>query len=615
MVVGVLVIAIFAAALMIREFFYDQVISQKMTTANILTAAVVHDIKYDQDAGRNTFETIIRKYITYYRIISALAYYNSDLVNTADANRANLGRSTDDPAIRAAVETAKPSLEILTLDDERLVIRSIAPVLRGSRIFGAVVMDLSIEDLELILRTIDQRVGGILLLTAVGAAIVLFVMLRSTILVRVSRLTEMTREIAAGNYSIKIADSIKDELGELARAFDQMTRDLKRSKEELDVYHSKRLEQKVQDATAQLTQAFKDLQNAQSQIVHNEKMASLGVLIAGIAHEINTPIGAITNVSRTLEAQIKVLPDLIFSLSDYADESLTQITHFLAEVVSNAGKLSKLPSFQSARKAETLLRKNGAPRVREVANTLASFNLLNEEVLQQHMSCLMEPRVVELARCVGNITQGASIAASSCTKIEEIIKALKYYAYTDKGKVELTDINESVTTALVLLRNKLKYSIQLETNWGEHIPPVSCTSEIHQVWTNILNNACDAVMEKGEQHEGRIAVSTRTTNDWVTVEIADNGVGISESLMNNIFDPFFTTKGIGKGTGLGLSIVSGIVKKHNGTIQVDCGHGVTTFKISLPLSGVTEIDLSTQQEKSAGAPNAPLNTADAMPQQ
>ena len=330
-------------------------------------------------------------------------------------------------------------------------------------------------------------------------------------------------------------------------------------------------------------------------------MASLGVLIAGIAHEINTPIGAITNVSRSLEAKIKILPDLIFSLPDYSDESLAQIRHFLAEVVSNAGRLSKLPSFQSARKAEYRLRKNGVPRVRKVASTLASLNLLNEEVLQKHMSCLMESRVVELARCVGNITQGASIAASSCTKIEEIIKALKYYAYTDKGKVELTNINESVTTALVLLRNKLKYSIQLETDWCEPISPISCTSEIHQVWTNILNNACDAVMEKGEQHEGRITVSTRSNSDWVTVEITDNGVGISESMVNNIFDPFFTTKGIGKGTGLGLSIVSGIIKKHHGTIQVESGNGLTTFKINLPLSGVTEVDLTTEQDEPASA--------------
>jgi hypothetical protein len=173
MVVSTLVIIIFASALMIREFFYHQVIAQKMTTASILTDSIVHDIKYDQDAGRNSLETIIRKYITYYRFISTLSYFNSDLVNTADANRANVGRRTYNPAIRSAVETAKPSLEILTVDDERLVIRSIAPILRGSKISGAVVIDLSIEDLELILRAIDLRVGSILLLTASGGTVVI----------------------------------------------------------------------------------------------------------------------------------------------------------------------------------------------------------------------------------------------------------------------------------------------------------------------------------------------------------------------------------------------------------------------------------------------------------
>jgi signal transduction histidine kinase len=612
MIVGVLVIAIFAAALMIRQYFYDQVITQKMTTAEILTAAVVHDIKYDKEAGRNYIVPIMRKYITYYRIISTLSYYDTDLVNTADANSASIGSVTEDAAIRAAVKKAKPSLEILAVDEEHLVIRSVAPVLRGTKILGAVVMDLSIKDLEIILKTIDQRIWSILLITAVGAAIVLFMMLRSTILARVSRLTDMTNEIAKGNYSIEISDNTQDELGELARAFDKMTLDLKRSKEELDIYHSKRLEKKVHDATARLTQAYKELQHAQSQIVLNEKMASLGVLIAGIAHEINTPIGAINNVSRSLKAQITNLPDIIHSLPDRSDTSFAEIKSFLDEVIERAGRLNQLPSFQSTRNAERLLRQNGVPKVRHIANTLASFNLLSEDVIQRYLSCFREPRVIELARCVGNITQGAAIAASSCTKIEEIIKALKYYAYTDKGKVEMTDINESVNTALVLLRNKLKYSIELATNWGENIPPVSCTSEIHQVWTNLLSNACDAVMEKGKEHKGRVSISTQNNSDWVIVEIADNGGGIPESLMGKIFDPFFTTKGIGKGTGLGLSIVSGIVKKHHGTINVDCRGGITRFKISLPMSGVTESELTTDKDESKvtqQAEQAALNTA------
>jgi signal transduction histidine kinase len=599
-VVGVLVIAISAAALMVRQFFYDNVISQKMTTADILTSALVHDLKYDQEAGRTSFDTVIRKYITYYRIITALSYYNAELVNIADADRNNIGRRADNPEIMAAVQRAIPSLKILTLDDERLVIRSIAPVLRGSRIHGAVLMDLSIDDLESTLTAIDRRVEGILLVTVILGAIVLFISLRVTILDRVSRLTAMTREIASGNYAIAIADRNGDELGQLARAFDQMTLDLKTSKEELELYHSKHLEKKVHDATAELKRAYRDLQNAQSQIVLNEKMASLGVLISGIAHELNTPIGAIANVSRNLENQIKVMPRLVSSLRDNSDQAWEHAALFLSDVITTSARLNELPSFQSVRKVEMLLRDNGVQKPREIANTLATFNFLREEELSKHLTCLTNPRLIELAQCVGNISQGTSIAASSCAKIEEIVKALKYYAYTDKGKVEMTDINESVTTALVLLRNKLKYALTVETDWDDDIPAVCCTSEIHQVWTNILNNACDAVSEMGDSHDGRILVRTRREGDGVKIEITDNGIGVPEPLMNNIFDPFFTTKPIGKGTGLGLSIVSGIVKKHRGSIQVDSRKGATTFRIILPESGITKEGAAAKLDPPAG---------------
>jgi signal transduction histidine kinase len=175
------------------------------------------------------------------------------------------------------------------------------------------------------------------------------------------------------------------------------------------------------------------------------------------------------------------------------------------------------------------------------------------------------------------------ISQAGSQKIAEIVRALKYYAYSDNARVDQLQINESIGTALVLLRNQLKHSIVATTDYATDLPAIPCTSDIHQVWTNLLVNACDAIAERGEGHEGRIEIRTRREGDFVVADITDNGVGIPASAMDRIFDPFYTTKDIGKGTGLGLSIVSGIVKSHGGSIRVDSQPGRTRFEILLPI--------------------------------
>jgi len=184
----------------------------------------------------------------------------------------------------------------------------------------------------------------------------------------------------------------------------------------------------------------------------------------------------------------------------------------------------------------------------------------------------------------GTVNVSRQICGSSIKKISELVKALKYYAYTDMDKTSLVDINENIQNVLLLMHNKLKYSLDVEKEL-QSLPPIDCTSEISQVWTNLISNAHDAVVEsKNREEKGKIRIETRTQDDWITVQIADNGVGISPENTTKMFDPFYTTKGIGKGTGLGLSIVSGIVKKHNGQISVDSMPGKTTFTVSLPIN-------------------------------
>ena len=343
MVAGSLLLAILSAAYMMRGLVYQNIVDQKMKTVDILTASLVHDIKYDYDSrgGNNEvikegIKDIISKYMTYYRIIESISFYDSSYTNMADSDLKNMGTVTQDRDIVMAISLAKPSLKITRFDRSNFGIRSIYPILRGSRIAGAIVMNVSIHDIKTTLTAIDRRIATILMITVLAACTALFILLRGTILRRLNRLMEMTRQIAGGNYDIQVKDTWNDELGELAQAFDQMTSELRKSKREIEDYNQ-HLEAKVQQATAQLNQAYDDLKNTQSQLVLNEKMASLGVLIAGIAHEINTPVGAMHNVARNLEQRITSLPQVLESFKkdpEAITDNLVDCLHDLIQAVS-----------------------------------------------------------------------------------------------------------------------------------------------------------------------------------------------------------------------------------------------------------------------------------------
>jgi two-component system NtrC family sensor kinase len=333
----------------------------------------------------------------------------------------------------------------------------------------------------------------------------------------------------------------------------------------------------------EILQREEKLKSAQAQLVLSEKMSSLGVLIAGIAHEINTPAGAIANVANDLQGRIKTITDALINIrDDLSQEELALLLSFADEFTMDESIANERQQWKKSREVREWLAQLGVENEKNIASVLAKYNLLDKNRLVRYEALLKRHWVIDLVDSLGTINAGIKICNSSIGKISDIVKALKYYAYTDMDKTSALDMNENIGNVLLLMNNKLKHRVTVEQQMSA-LPRICCTSEISQVWTNLISNAYDAIVDANiPGKEGKIRIETREQDNWIAVRISDNGIGISQENVEKMFDPFFTTKEIGKGTGLGLSIVSGIIKKHAGHISVDSAPGKTTFTVLLP---------------------------------
>ncbi len=278
----------------------------------------------------------------------------------------------------------------------------------------------------------------------------------------------------------------------------------------------------IEEKNTKLNKLLVDLREAQQQLIMSEKMASLGQLTAGVAHEINNPINF---VSANIKPLKEDLADILECIKRY-------------ELVIQENKLENM--FSEVQKFKN--------------NTDINFSL---------------QEVNDLLR---GIEEGAN-------RTSEIVKGLRNFSRLDQNVIKKANLHEGIESTLTLLHSVYKDKVEIERDYGE-IPEVECLpGQVNQVFMNILSNAIQAIPETGQ-----IFIKTWEENDVIKISIRDTGTGISEETKQKIFDPFFTTKEVGKGTGLGLSISYGIIEKHKGKIEVnsEIGKG-TDFIISLPV--------------------------------
>lgn len=366
---------------------------------------------------------------------------------------------------------------------------------------------------------------------------VILYVLRSLNILEYSLLTNYSMPIGSAIETVLLSFALADRINMLKKQREESQRlmlmEVKKNND-LTRNQNKVLEDKVKKRTEELEVMNFDLQDTlsnlkstQGHLIDAEKMASLGQLTAGIAHEINNPINY---VSSNVEPLRQDLGDILIILDGYKD----------------VAKNSDNPDLKAL--------------------------LTKEEELD------IDYAIKEMHELLGGIEEGAK-------RTSEIVTGLKNFSRSDDDEAQNADINNGLRSTITILKSELKH-IQTVLEL-ESIPHIKCyLGKLNQVFMNLIDNAIDAIRERYEDHtKGILTVRSKQVDNNIVVTISDNGCGMPDNVKNSVFDPFYTTKDVGKGTGLGLSISYGIIEKHNGQISVESEINVgSTFTIELPIT-------------------------------
>jgi signal transduction histidine kinase len=328
------------------------------------------------------------------------------------------------------------------------------------------------------------------------------------------------------------------------------------------------------------------VREATKQDLAREKLASLGKLSAGLAHELNNPAAASARAANTLRTifdkreQASLEIDLQ-NLPPEARETLRMIEEKARHMQLDGKPKDALELSDMQSELRSWLDDHGVDDGWEVAPVLAEAGVRVEhlERLAQKFSAPVMGAVIRRFGATLEISRLLTDIEHSSCRISELVKAIKEYSFMDEAPRQEVDVAKGIESTLVMLNHKLKHGITVVKNFDPNLPRIfSYGSELNQVWTNLIDNAADAMKGNGE-----LRIRTMREGDEVLVEFVDNGPGIPPEIQTKIFDPFFTTKPIGEGTGLGLDTVYRIVRKHRGNVSVVSRPGNTCFRVRLPI--------------------------------
>jgi signal transduction histidine kinase len=322
-----------------------------------------------------------------------------------------------------------------------------------------------------------------------------------------------------------------------------------------------------------------------------ERLTSLGTMAAGLAHELNNPAAAARRAASDLVDAVEVinhtLEAFVTSGIERVDaERLLRLQIEALERCATRQAMDALDASDATDAMEDALSDHGIDDAWRYAEPLAVAGL-DADWLERVQAIAGPTTTKAIAWVAASLTarELAGELVESTDRMSKLVKAIKTYAYMDRGEIVQADVHEGLESTLLMLKHKLKHTqIKVERDYDKTLPKLTMRgSELNQVWTNLLDNAIGALGETGT-----ITVRTRADNGCVRVDIGDDGPGIPEEVRARIFDPFFTTKAPGSGTGMGLDTAKRIVEqRHRGSLTFDTGEGGTVFHVSLPLEGTT----------------------------
>ena len=378
---------------------------------------------------------------------------------------------------------------------------------------------------------------------------------------------------------------------DLLNRLEQSTHELREAFDE-----SKATNISLEKLNHELVTTMDTLKNTQSQLIFSEKMSTLGELVAGVSHEINTPICAVNASANSLQSMLcDQFPKLFSEIRELSEDDFQSYVHYTQLAIHNSRRYtSTLETRALKRKARQELR--DIDGFNDKILELLSMNFLLDAdtvtTIIPHLSSETFEQVLHLINETILIVTSVDIITTSSDKVIKMVASLKSFSHfnVDSEKSSF-NIIASIETVLALYSSQLKYTIEVVTDFEPLINMTGYQDELNQVWSNLIQNAVHAMNDanssssEARQPNKLIITAKITDNDHITVSISDNGSGISSDKISKIFEPFYTTKPTGIGTGLGLSISKQIIDKHNGTINVessaDCG---TTFTITLPIN-------------------------------
>ncbi len=425
-------------------------------------------------------------------------------------------------------------------------------------------------------------------------------------------LTDMAEKIAAGDLSVRANVTEHDEIGRLARTFNTMTGQLQLSLEQYNSANRKLekknadleiaeeslkmlnmdLEKKVSDKTAELLIALENMKDtnyelelslenlniAQEQIIASEKMAVLGTLVASIAHELNTPLGAISSSAGfIIEANNQIYsttPEYIFSLDEENRKMLMLLIH---EGRAKAAKLNISTDRTLKKKLLARLISEGISHPDTIVENIETLDAFENEELIIDILNNGNEKIIEIASNVTAVERAISIISNAVEKASGTVMALVDYSRKEEYDVSgIVEPIKEIETILVLYYNRLKHGVLINRNYNCTDPVTGYRDRLNQIWINLINNALQAM-----EYNGTLSITTERDGNWIAISFTDTGPGIPANIKNRIFEPFFSTKNTGEGTGLGLDICKKIIDKHEGKIEFRSIPGETTFTVLL----------------------------------